>query len=62
MNVIIIYDLKNSLVWRVGDGRDIRIWGDRLLPTPISFKVQSPRRLLSKDARVAELIDPETKW
>jgi hypothetical protein len=25
-----------------GDGRDIRIWGDKWLPTPIFFSIQSP--------------------
>jgi hypothetical protein len=35
--------LKNWIIWRVGDGRDIRILGDRWLPTPISFYVQSPK-------------------
>jgi hypothetical protein len=29
--------LKNGLIWRVGDGKDIRVWQDRWLPTPISF-------------------------
>lgn len=31
--------LKNGLLWRVGDGQDIKIWGFRWLPTPISFSV-----------------------
>jgi hypothetical protein len=54
--------LKSGLVWRVGDGKDIKIWGDRWLPTPTSFSVQSPRRVFSEDARVADLIDQDTKW
>ncbi|GLT72869.1 hypothetical protein SLA2020_447660 [Shorea laevis] len=54
--------LKDGLIWRVGDGKDIRVWQDRWLPTPISFSIQSPRRILSEDARVAELIDQDTKW
>lgn len=54
--------LKNGLVWRVGDGRDVCNWGDKWLPTPISFLVQSPIRHLTEDARVMELIDQTTKW
>ncbi|XP_059455851.1 uncharacterized protein LOC132186051 [Corylus avellana] len=34
--------LKNGLLWRVGDGQDIKIWGARWLPTPTSFSMQSP--------------------
>lgn len=29
--------LKNGLEWRVGDGRDIRIWGDKWILIPISY-------------------------
>jgi len=28
----------------VGDGRDIKIWGDKWILTPISFLIQSPQR------------------
>lgn len=44
---------KIGLLWRVGDGCDIRIWGDKWLPTLTSFLVQSPRQLLEEDARVS---------
>lgn len=53
---------KNGFVWRVRDGRDIRIWGDKWIPTPISFSIQSPQRILHVDAKVVELIDQDTKW
>jgi hypothetical protein len=53
--------LKNGLVWRVGDGRDICIWGDKWIPTPISFSIQSPQQILPVDAKVVELIDQDTK-
>lgn len=29
------YVLKNGLLWHAGDGRDLRIWGDKWLLTPI---------------------------
>lgn len=45
----------------MGDGRSIWVWGDRRLPTPISFPVQSPRRILVENAKVADLIDQDTK-
>lgn len=54
--------LKNGLIWRVGDGKDIWIWGDIWFPTPISVSVQSPRQILADDARMANLIDQDTKW
>jgi ribonuclease HI len=54
--------LKEGLVWRVGDGASIRIWEDRWLPTPGSHLVQSPVRLLPSDAKVCDLLDPDTNW
>lgn len=54
--------LKNDVVWRVRDGRDIRVWGNKWIPTLISFSIQSPYRILETRARVLELIDQDTKW
>jgi hypothetical protein len=54
--------MKNGLVWRVGIERDICIWGDKWIPTPISFSIQSPQRILPVDAKVVELINQDTKW
>jgi hypothetical protein len=53
--------ILHGLVWRVGDRRDINIWGDRWLPTPISFVVQSPPKILLVDVKVSSLIDQDTK-
>jgi hypothetical protein len=53
--------LKQGLVWRVGDGKSIQIWGDRWLPSPSTFLVQSPPRLLALDSKVSCLIDQDTK-
>jgi hypothetical protein len=33
--------LKQGLIWRVGNGKDIKIWGDKWLPTSPTFQVQS---------------------
>jgi hypothetical protein len=43
--------LKQELIWHVGDGRDVKIWGDRVLPMPISFSVQSLKRFFTEDSR-----------
>jgi hypothetical protein len=51
--------LIEGLVWRIGDGKSIKIWQDRWLPTPISYSVQSPPRLVPDDSTVAMLIDSE---
>jgi hypothetical protein len=53
--------IKNGLVWRVGNGRDINIWGEKWLPIPTTFAVQTPRRFMVEQARVVGLIDPITK-
>jgi hypothetical protein len=34
--------LKQRLMWRIGNGRDIKVWGDKCLTTPVSYMVQSP--------------------
>jgi hypothetical protein len=49
-------------MWRIGNGRDIKVWGDKWLPTPVSYMVQSPRIVLGEDAHVADLIDEDTKF
>jgi hypothetical protein len=49
--------LKEGLIWRIGDGKSVAIWGDRWLPKPTSYKVQSPCRLLNIEDRVSSLID-----
>lgn len=53
--------LKEGLVSRVGDGKSIHIWNDRWLPTPTSFSVQSPPRVISADSVVSVLIDSELR-
>jgi len=53
--------ILNGLIWRVGNGRDIKIWGDRWLPNPSTFVIQTPCRILSVDVTVSNLIDPDTK-
>lgn len=54
--------LQSGLIWRVGDGKSINIWGDRWLPTPSSYLVQSPVSILTHDAKVNSLIDVNSQW
>lgn len=49
------------MVWRVGDGRSIKIWHDKWLPVQTSNKVQSQVKILDSDARVSEIIEEETR-
>jgi len=55
--------LCKGLVWRVGDGRKIKVWGDKWLPTPSTFSVQSIPKRLNGNSQVADLIDQDTmRW
>jgi hypothetical protein len=54
--------LKEGLIWRVGNGKTIRIWKDNWLNTPITHLVQSPPKFLPDNATVSNLIDADTKW
>ena len=49
--------VREGIRWRVGNGRDISVWGDKWLPSPSTFKVVSPRQFLHQDTKVSELID-----
>jgi hypothetical protein len=51
--------LKEGLIWRVGDGRSIKVWGDRWLPTPVTHAVQTPINNLADTSMVEMLIDKE---
>jgi hypothetical protein len=53
--------LEQGLWWRVGDRREINIWGDRWLPTPSTFSVQSTPRCIPVTSKVMELIDLVSK-
>lgn len=51
--------IEKDLRWNVGNGRKVNIWKDRWLPTPVSFKVCSPRRQGSDVEMMANLLDCE---
>lgn len=48
--------LKEKLVWRVGNGEQVCIWGYKWIPRPTQFCIQSPRRNLSAKVKVKELL------
>jgi hypothetical protein len=50
------------MLWRVGDGNSIKIWGDKWIDSTHSSMIQSPMRLLGENAKVKALIDDSTKW
>ncbi|XP_042969098.1 uncharacterized protein LOC122301783 [Carya illinoinensis] len=52
--------LAEGLLWKIGNGNSVRVWSNRWLPTPTSFKVQSPLRILGSGATVSSLIDQDT--
>ena len=53
--------VKRGVIWRVGNGRDVRVWGDRWLPCSSSHGVISPQLFLHEDTRDSELIDTKGK-
>ena len=54
--------LNERLVWGVGNGRNIKIWGDKWLPSPMTYAIQTPVHRLGLEARVRDLIDPNVQW
>jgi hypothetical protein len=54
--------LEEGLLWRVGNGEKIKIWEDRWIPTSSTHKIQDLVRLLSREAKVAEIINGNTNW
>lgn len=52
--------LDKGLFWRVGNGKSIRIWGDKWLSIPSSYQIQSHVVGLDPEAKVSSLIDQAT--
>lgn len=50
------------MIWRVGDGTSINIWGDRWIPSPSTYAIQTPIWILDSEAKVSSLTDPVTNW
>ncbi|KAL6176931.1 hypothetical protein ACLB2K_053563 [Fragaria x ananassa] len=47
--------------WRIGSGDLVKIWGDKWLPTPWSFKVVTPC-FMDPNARVSQLMSQPGMW
>ncbi|XP_059436346.1 uncharacterized protein LOC132169309 [Corylus avellana] len=43
-----------GLLWRVGDGKSIRIWVDKWIPATTTNKIQSPNISFPRDARLLQ--------
>jgi hypothetical protein len=54
--------LKEGLIWRIGNDSKVRIWKDRWVPSPSTYRIQSLPVLLNADSMVSELIDVDTRW
>lgn len=52
--------LVEGLMWNIGNGKSVKIWFDKWLPKPRSFRVQSVRRGMEENALVSCLIDHQT--
>jgi hypothetical protein len=49
--------LVDGLRWRVGNGESIRIWKDRWIDSPSTYRIISPVRHLEANATVNSLIN-----
>jgi hypothetical protein len=52
--------LKEGIIYRVGDGRNIDLWRDNWLPRDYNLKV-TPRKTRSRIRRVSQLLLPENQ-
>lgn len=54
--------LKDGLMWRIGDGSKVKIWGDNWIYSNHSNSIQAPIPGVNPEATVSELISLVTKW
>lgn len=48
-------------LWKIGNGRKVRIWGDKWIQEPHRLEFDNPDIPLNADALVSDLIDEDTK-
>ena len=51
--------VRSGARWQVGNGQKIRVWSNKWLPIPSTFKVISPPKLLGCEALASDLINSE---
>lgn len=51
--------VNNGLRWRIGNDEQVRVWGNKLLPTPFTYKGTSPGMFLQAQTQVSDLINKE---
>jgi hypothetical protein len=54
--------IEEGMVWRVGNGLNLNLWEDKWIISTHSHKIQDPIRVLSKEAKVADIIDLDSNW
>ncbi|XP_041011395.1 uncharacterized protein LOC121255185 [Juglans microcarpa x Juglans regia] len=52
--------LYEGLLWKIGNGNQVKIWSDRWLPIPMSYKTQCLPKVLNTKASISSLIDQDT--
>ena len=53
--------ISKGAIWRVGDGKQIRIWGDNWLPSRNTAEITTPIMLGQEKSSVEVLINPITR-
>jgi hypothetical protein len=56
------YLVQAGMIWRVGDGKSVKIWGDKWIGSTYTGKIQAPVRILGENDKVSALIDDTTQW
>ncbi|KAL3839206.1 hypothetical protein ACJIZ3_023797 [Penstemon smallii] len=51
--------ISAGLRWRIGNGNSVRIWGDKWLPRPHSFRVTTPPSIIPEDSTISVLFDAD---
>lgn len=54
--------IQDGMMWRIGDGKNVRIWNDKWVPATPSHTILSPINGLNADATVNEIINQGVNW
>jgi hypothetical protein len=54
--------VKDGLIWRVGNREKVQVWGSKWVPSPTTYAVQTPLKIIALDSTISELIDREQNW